>query len=182
MRTSALARIVIVALTLALGLLGCGQKDGQDVRATSPSPAEDPSSQPPTMPLAPPAHSGSLSYLDGVWAVTANLTEVDEPALADAVIPASGEWELVVLGDSMTVHLGDLRYEGLLTPEGEGWSYFGFVTGSSETGEMLTGTLEFRGTLTGDDAFSGSAIQSVDAAADRPAYTAHWELTGVHQP
>lgn len=181
MRTTTVARAILVALTLSLGLAGCGQSDERGAPVTS-TPVEDTSSQPSTMPLAPSAHSASFSYLEGVWTVTASLAGVDDPALAATITSPAGDWELTVLGDSMTAHLPALRYEGLLEAEGEGWSYLGFVTGTGETGEMLMGSLEFRGALTGDDTFSGGAMQSVDATSDRPAYTARWDITGVRRP
>lgn len=181
MRASTLTRIALAALMLALSLAGCGRSDVQDTPVAPMPPAEDPASDPATV-TAPSAHSASFSYLEGVWSVTASLIQIDDPGLAGTATPPSGRWELVVLGDSMTANLPGLRYEGLIETENEGWSYLGFVTGTSETGEMLMGTLEFRGTLTGDDSFSGSAIQSVDASADTPGYSVRWDLTGARQP
>lgn len=182
MRAAVYIRVALVTLVIAFSVTGCGSSEVADVPVTPAPPIDDSTSLPPTTPSEPSPHAASFAYLEGIWAVTASLAEIDDPGLANTVSPPSGAWELVVLGDSMTAHLPGLRYEGVIEAGADGWMYLGFATGTTANGEMRMGTLEFSGTLSGDDAFSGHAVQSVDAEAGAPGYTARWELTGVRQP
>ena len=171
----------ILILMLSPGIAGCGASVGSEVPAPVTPPLEDPASAPPTAPTESPMGGQDFSYLEGSWAVRATDDKIDPAAAAPAVTDPSGTWELMVMGDSMTIYMGELRYEGLLTEADGGWSYRGMVTGSDAQGEPLSGYLELVATSTDARTFAGSMLQYVDPDGTAPGYTARWSVEATRQ-
>lgn len=173
-----LASMYAALIVLALSLSGCAGSAQPDV---TPPPEMPPAEDIAAPPLTTMPDSGmgaqSFSYLEGFWAVSAVRIEGDSVAPADP----SGTWEFAVMGDSMTVLIGERRYEGLLGEVDGGWSYRGMVTGSSASGEMLGGYLEIAASDTGDDTFTGALLQAVDQDGGTPGYTARWTIEAARQ-
>lgn len=175
-------RRLVLALTavmvLALAVSGCASSAQPEVEpATEMPPVQDFTSAPPTVTPDSGMGAQSFAYLEGFWTVVATGVESDSAAPADP----SGTWEFSVMGESMTVYIGERRYEGLLSEADGGWSYRGMVTGSSASGEMLGGYLEIEATDTGEGTFTGALLQSVDAEGATPWYTARWTVEAARQ-
>lgn len=171
----------ILILMLSLGIAGCGASAESEVPAPVAPPLEDPASAPPTAPTESPMGGQDFSYLEASWGVRATDDEIDPATAAPTVTDPSGTWEFVVMGDSMTIYMGELRYEGLLTDADGGWSYRGMVTGSDVQGEPLSGYLELVATSADAGAFTGSMLQYVDPDGAAPGYTARWSVEATRQ-
>ncbi|MHB1135718.1 MAG: hypothetical protein ACYCXR_02310 [Coriobacteriia bacterium] len=173
-----LASIFTAVIALALSLGGCAGSAQPEVTAPSEvPPAEEITGISPTATPGSGMGAQSFSYLEGLWTVTAAQGESDSAAPADP----SGTWEFSVMGESMTVYIGERRYEGLLSEAESGWSYYGMVTGANTQGELLGGYVEIDATDLGDGMFTGALVQSVDADDATPAYAARWTIEATRQ-
>lgn len=173
-----LAPILTAVVVLAFSLSGCASS-AQPEFTPPPEmpPVEDITSMPSTVTPDSGMGAQSFSYLEGFWTVTAAAVEGDSTAPTDP----SGTWELAVMGDSMTVHIGQRRYEGLVGTAEGGWSYSGMVTGANAQGEPLGGYIEIDAADTAEGTFAGTLLQSVDADGATPAYAARWTIEAVRQ-
>jgi len=164
----------VIVLTLALG--GCATPAQTEVMPElETAPVEDFSSLPPTMAPDSPMGAQSFSYLEGTWTIIATDAEGHAILTADP----SGDWELAVMGDSMTVFIGDRRYEGILVGADGGWSYYGMVTGMSALDEPLDGYIDLTVTNSGDGAFTGVLSQYLDPDGTTPALSTRWDIEAV---
>lgn len=161
----------IVVLTLALS--GCASSTQPEVTPQpEASPVEDFASAPSTATSGSSMGAHSFSYLEGTWAITATDAEGDAGATADP----SGEWEFAVMGESMTVYIGDRRYEGILTEMDDGWTYYGMVTGTNALGEPLGGYIEIVATDNDERSFTGALLQYLDPDGTAAAMSTRWDI------
>lgn len=166
----------IVALLLALG--GCADStQPESAPQLEMPPVEDLTSQIPTGSTGSSMGGQVFSHLDGFWVAAATAAE----GSAIGAVDPSGTWEFVVLGESMTAHVGERRYEGLLSEADGGWTYFGMITGVNEIGEQRGGYIELDATDTGEGSFTGTLVQSVDADGSTPSYTGRWSIEATRQ-
>lgn len=175
MRRSASMLTAVVAVSLTLG--GCaGPAQPEVTPPPEMPPVEDIVATPPAGTSDPSMGAQSFSYLEGLWTVTA--TGADAPAGA---ADPSGTWEFAVMGESVTVHVGERRYEGLIAEADGGWTYRGMVTGSNAQGEPLGGYIEIEATDTGEGVFTGTFLQAVDGDDTTSGYTARWTIAASAQ-
>jgi len=176
-RTTAL--IVLLALALAFGSLGCSAEP----ESTLPeSPAEEAGESEATDNDAT-AEAPDFSYLTGAWSVTTELTEIDNAMMTTAADQPGAQWECVVTGDTMVLNTDKHEYIGTLTPEADsGWAYEASSTYTDEDGYTVTSTIEVHAkpTITDLDSFAGTMIGSIDTDGGH-LYTATWNLEGTRQ-
>ena len=173
---SASLLIVVIALTFACA--GCVTSTSS-VTAPEPvaPPVEDLTSAPPAETASSPMGAGSFSYLEGTWAVTATSGEGAAGTNSDP----SGEWELTVMGESMTIHIGERRYEGILTKADDGWSYSGMITGMNAQGEPRSGYIRLTAADAGEGSFTGTLLQYLDPDGATAASDARWGIEAVRR-
>lgn len=165
-----------VALTLALGGCTAATEPAATPEPGAP-PVEDFTSAPPVETSATPMGAQSFAYLEGVWVVTAASAEGATGTAADP----SGEWEFTVMGESMTVYIGERRYEGLLKGADGGWSYSGMITGTNAQGEPLGGYITLTAADTGEGAFIGTLLQYLDADGATPSSKTPWDIEAIRR-
>ncbi|MBN2840180.1 MAG: hypothetical protein JXP37_04405 [Coriobacteriia bacterium] len=169
-------------LALSIALSGCtGSTQPEATPPPAMPPVGDVDTQPPAAPPEPPMGTQSLSYLEGFWTVTVSDARIDPAVVTPELADPSGTWEFIVMGESMTAHVGDRRYEGLLTPTEGGWSYRGLATGTDAQGEMRSGYVELTATDSAEGAFTGVLVRYVDPDGGTPAYTGAWTVAGSRQ-
>ncbi len=122
-----------------------------------------------------------LAYLEGFWTLTASAPQLQPASVSPEDADPSGTWEFMVLGENMTVYIGDRRYVGLISEAAEGWSYNGLVTGADAQGEMLSGYIDLSISHSDEGGFTGTLTRHVDASGETPAYTGTWEIVGRPQ-
>jgi hypothetical protein len=171
--------IVLLALVLALGGLGCSAEP----ESTPPAPAAGETGAQDTSSEEAPAEAPDFSYLTGAWTVTTELTGIDNAAMTPAADRPGAQWECVVVGDTMQLNTDRHEYTGLLTPEADGgWLYEASATFTDEDGYTVTSTIEVHAkpTNTDLDSFAGYMTGTIDTD-DGHLYTATWDLEGTRQ-
>jgi hypothetical protein len=176
-RTTAL--IVLLALVLAFGSLGCSAEP----ESTLPEPPAGETGESESTDDGAAAEAPDFSYLTGVWSVTTELTEIDNAMMTTAADQPGAQWECVVAGDTMVLNTDKHEYNGTLTPEADnGWMYEASSTYTDEDGYTVTSTIEVHAkpTSTDLDSFAGGMTGTIDSD-DGHLYTATWDLEGTRQ-
>ena len=176
-RTTAL--IVLLALALAFGSLGCSAEP----EPTLPEPPAEEAGESEATDGETPAEAPDFSYLTGAWSVTTELTEIDNAMMTTAADQPGAQWECVVTGDAMVLNTDKHEYVGTLTAEADnGWAYEASSTYTDEDGYTVTSTIEVHAkpTNTDLDSFAGTMTGTIDTD-DGHLYTATWNLEGARQ-
>lgn len=172
------ASLITTAIVLAFALSGCaGPVRSETTPPFETPPVEDFASAPSAPASGTSMGAQSFSYLEGTWAVTATPGEGGAASAADP----SGDWELAVMGESMTVYIGEHRYEGILTGTEGSWSYTGMVTGANAQGEPLSGYIELTAIDTAGGAFTATLRQLLDADGADTATDSRWDISAVRR-
>lgn len=156
--------LALLGLVLLVAVAGCAPSGGEpETRVVEVVPARP-----------------NLSYLTGSWAVTTELTSIDNAEMTAAATQPDATWECAVIGDEMTLVTDKREYVGTLTPEPDDeWVYAASTTYADEDGHTWTVTIEVRGMPTDVDlaSWAGVMTASIDSDVDGHLYTATWDLT-----
>jgi hypothetical protein len=167
-------RVLSLALVfLVLFAFGCASGEPAD------SPSPEATSTVPTGSASP---APDLSYLTGTWAVSTELTSIDNPMMTPAADKPGAQWECSVSGPSMTLTTDQHEYQGTLRTEaGDGWVYTAAAPYVDEDGATWTSSIEVhaRPTSGSRDAWTGTMTGTIESDVDGHLYTATWDIAGT---
>ena len=173
MRVRALGLFVVLGLLLTLGACRGSSPESEEPDGGSATPPQTEQTEPAGF---------DLNLLTGSWAVSTELTSIDNAAMTPAADKPGGTWVCAVNGSEVTLVFDDVTYEGTAVADGvAGWVFDGTAEYVDDEGRTWTSTIRVSSAMVNDDAFTGIMDATIESDTDGHLYTADYSIVGNRQ-
>jgi hypothetical protein len=171
---------LLMTLVVVVALAACAPVPAEEKEADD----EGALAEPEVVGAEPPATvlPADFTYLNGVWTISAELTEIDKGTMAAAAERPAQRWECTVTDGTMTLTTDTRTYTGTIARElDDAWVFTATSELTDEDGYTWTSAVEIHGRRTGEGLLAGTMAESLDSAEGSHEYTAEWRVEGRKQ-